>query len=374
MRKSPFFGTILFNLPVEFNKEVPTLGVDGFKLSVNKKFWHSFDKKPEAQIALLMHEVGHLFLMHPYRGRKFPVMATDPSTGQTISLYNLAGDAVINLLLTDEGFKLPDGAFIDQKYRGMTTEEVYLDLLKQVNKNGKASPQIQQMAGKSMCDKDGWKNAGAKPDQKGGEKHWERVVGQAVENAKRAGKLPAFAERLWEDMQPKEDWRNILRTLAQPFNNDYSFTPSDRRYLDQDFSLPDINDGQQIDWIAVAFDTSGSISQKELSSMVGELRGVLESYDRVKVKLTHCDTEATPFVELDEFNADKVKPEGGGGTDFKPVFKLINKEPSRPLIALYFTDMEGSFPKTQPDYPVIWINTQGRNAEAPFGEVLPYKV
>jgi predicted metal-dependent peptidase len=41
-------------------------------------------------------------------------------------------------------------------------------------------------------------------------------------------------------------------------------------------------------------------------------------------------------------------------------------------VLIYFTDMYGSFPKYEPDYPVIWVNYGGKGGgmDCPFGEVL----
>ena len=36
---------------------------------------------------------------------------------------------------------------------------------------------------------------------------------------------------------------------------------------------------------------------------------------------------------------------------------------------VYFTDLEGFFPKTEPDYPVLWLS-YGIREEVPFGEVV----
>jgi len=57
---------------------------------------------------------------------------------------------------------------------------------------------------------------------------------------------------------------------------------------------------------------------------------------------------------------------GGGGTSFVPVFDWITAAELRPDLMLYFTDAEGYFPATAPDYPVIWL-VKGRG-KVPWGE------
>jgi len=48
------------------------------------------------------------------------------------------------------------------------------------------------------------------------------------------------------------------------------------------------------------------------------------------------------------------------------VFDWITAAELRPDLMLYFTDAEGYFPATAPDYPVIWL-VKGRG-KVPWGE------
>jgi len=58
--------------------------------------------------------------------------------------------------------------------------------------------------------------------------------------------------------------------------------------------------------------------------------------------------------------------EGGGGTDFRPVFDWVEHENRSPNMLVYFTDAEGDFPKVPPNYPVIWL-VKGKGV-VPWGE------
>lgn len=368
LNKQPFLGSILYSLPVIPTDKLPTLGVDGEVLYYNEEFWNKHNKKE--QYALLMHEAGHLFLKHIWRGRNYTGMAIDPTSGQQISIFNMAGDYVINLMINEDNrFSLPKGCLLEKKYEGWATEEVYQDLMKNMPKMTKED--LQKMIDSGICDKTMWGKSQGK-QAKELEKKWDERIKQAAEYAKAQGKEPAWLKRVYEDMTPKEDWRNLLREYAMPSAGDYTFTPVDRRYLESEFLLPDIQDGDKIDWIAIAIDTSGSIGDKELSAFMSELRGILSSYDKVKVKLTFCDADASPFVELEEFDASKIKVSGGGGTDFRPVFDLIKKEPDEPKCLIYFTDTQGTFPDRAPGYDTLWIAIE--NGSVPFGKLLKYKV
>jgi predicted metal-dependent peptidase len=48
------------------------------------------------------------------------------------------------------------------------------------------------------------------------------------------------------------------------------------------------------------------------------------------------------------------------------VFAWIEREGLRPDVVVYFTDAEGTFPASEPTFPVIWL-VKGR-AKVPWGQ------
>jgi predicted metal-dependent peptidase len=64
-----------------------------------------------------------------------------------------------------------------------------------------------------------------------------------------------------------------------------------------------------------------------------------------------------------------LNPVGGGGTDFGPCFDWLFEHGIQPQSLVFLTDLCGTFPKTEPPYPVIWASTERR--QAPFGSVIP---
>ncbi len=376
VNKSPFWGSIIMQLPVIMDEKCPSLAVDGQNLYINPTFWNSLTDSQ--QLGVLCHEIGHLFLGHIWRRGQRDEICVDPATGQTVSLWNMACDVNVNNMIISEGrFDLPRGAFIRADLQNKSTEEVYEILKKQTPKMSQKD--MKELMDSVYNDKSKWgKSKDGKKQSKGEAKEqeakWKNIGKQAMQVAKERGKLPAGLDRLFKDLEPKENWRQILLSYVQPYSNDYSFSPTDRRFLEEDFALPDIQQGERLDWLAIAIDTSGSIGETELNAFIGEIRGILGSFDKVKVKLTFCDSFASPFVELEEFEKEKIKPTGGGGTDFNPVFELIKKEESEPLALIYFTDGFGSFPDKKPNYDTLWISTSGNQVEYPFGKSLPYNV
>lgn len=374
--RCPFFGTIVFHLPVvEDDKTVPTAGVDGEVLYVNTNFWNTLT--PKQQVGILAHEVGHLFLDHIARRKNRVDVVVNPDNRQMFSLWNIACDYAVNPLVLNmlkSGMAteyLPKNALIDKKYENMATESIYESLRKDIPKM--KQPDMKKLFS-GHSDKSKWGKASKETIAKASQKI-KGIVKQAFERAKAQGNLPAGLERLFENIEPKEDWRAVLMSYVQPFVNDYSLSRPDRRFLEDDFYLPDIKDGEQLDWIAIAIDTSGSIDNEEVNKFIGEIKGIILSYDKVRVKVTFCDSKASDFVELEDFEPKRLKVTGGGGTDFTPVFNIIKKESNQPKALLYFTDLAGTFPDKNGDYDTIWITKHvnlEEDTKVPFGKILPY--
>ena len=115
--KQPFFGTLCLRLGAEFTEDIPTAGTNGEKLLINPTFF--LKCTAEQRVGLLAHEVMHCVYMHVIR-----LNERDPF------LWNVAGDYVINLVVTDAGMILPEGGLLDEKYRDMTADEIYTTLQK----------------------------------------------------------------------------------------------------------------------------------------------------------------------------------------------------------------------------------------------------
>jgi len=107
------------------------------------------------------------------------------------------------------------------------------------------------------------------------------------------------------------------------------------------------------------------------------MSGIVADLNPEELIVLRCDTKVHDAdqldrpEELDEFrtkvNANGVG--GGGGTKFEPVFTWINDAGIKPDMLVYFTDMLGSMPASEPDYPVIWADILGMKKPA-FGQVV----
>jgi len=399
MRQEPFFGTLCLHLTMEENDWVPTAGTDGDKFYYNYEFVNSL---PENQLlAVLIHEVIHAAMGHIWRRSK-----------REKHRWNFAADYATNWLIQKNGYTLPPGCLISEKYADMNAETIYTKIpptkfiticpfcggkigkskQKQSEGKGGGQKQNQKKQGKGngrgktkgrgqastpshkccsshvFWDKPGGKQLSPR-EQKRLERKWKAAVEDAV--AKSKGKTPAGFKRMVEELQPKEDWRKILATYLSTSTTDFDFMKRDRRMLGSPFYLPDLGDEEQLENIIFVLDTSGSISSSELNNFVSEVRGLMKYFPRAKGWVMDCDASVGQVFELEKMKQVRHFY-GGGGTSHVPVFKEIKKREWNPKVVVCFTDLYTDFPGYTPPYPVLWLvpkNNYSRD-KVPFGRII----
>jgi predicted metal-dependent peptidase len=169
----------------------------------------------------------------------------------------------------------------------------------------------------------------------------------------------------------KMPWKEILRQFLTPmFNSTRRWLPPNRRYVYKKMYLPSIQKEKQLN-IVIAIDTSGSTTGDIVKTFVSEVYAILNSFGGYQLRLIQCDMHVQEDVIYDmdkPFVPDDFKLKGGGGTDFHPVFDLINESEEHPEVVLYLTDGYGQAPKNEPSYPVIWGVIEGGVVPAKWGQ------
>jgi len=101
---------------------------------------------------------------------------------------------------------------------------------------------------------------------------------------------------------------------------------------------------------------------------MSEVEAILIHFPSYIIDLIVCDAKIQSYREVVSGESLEVTLKGGGGTDFRPVFKLIDERLQPPTLLLYFSDTQGNFPEYDVNYDVLWISDEARSV--PFGEVL----
>ena len=106
--------------------------------------------------------------------------------------------------------------------------------------------------------------------------------------------------------------------------------------------------------IAVALDTSGSISDEEFKQAIKEVLQIVKNYNH-EITIIECDNEIRRTYKVKSVKDIKERINIRGGTKFTPVFEYANKKKLNLLV--YFTDGKGEdrlevIPR---GYKVLWV-------------------
>ncbi|MDD5393692.1 MAG: VWA-like domain-containing protein [Thiothrix sp.] len=396
----PFLGALVLRLPLQAANPAwcPTTGTDARKFYYNPEYIQEL--RPDEAQFVLAHEALHCALSHFAR-----------RVHRVKHRWDLACDYAINPILIDDGLKPPPGILKMKEYVGMSAEEIYPliddnDMSETLDQHlydkednpaegsrdtsenpldnrerqeqppppkdsPKETPPNLPLSGEGQ---EGTAPLSSSPDKGrlGGvfppppltpqeaedlSTQWQQRLAGAAQQAQQAGKLSGVMKRLVEELlQPRLPWRTLLaHYMTAVARDDYSYTrPSSRRGDPAIF--PSLK-SHQINAV-VALDVSGSVGNKELQDCLSEINAI-KGQVRAAVTMMACDStvvEGFPrrFEPWEEATLPQQMP-GGGTTDFRPVFDWISTQDQQPDILVYFTDAQGYFPPTAPNFPVIWL-------------------
>lgn len=366
----PFFGTLALQLQIEEDETIDTMGTDGTTIAYSPKF---LDELNEVEtMAVIAHEVMHCaYRHHTRRGSRDPDM------------WNEAADYVINLDLVKAGFVLPKCGLLDQKFAGLSTEEVYAYLDQQKKKEPKKAGSGSGKSGAPGKDpgrcgtvRDAAPEhspaAIAEQDAK-----WEMNVRQALNIQARAGSMHGALDRLIETTKnPRVDWREILRRFIDDRNRaDYAWTSPNKRMLGYGFVMPGVvADG--LNHLGIVIDTSGSISRDALAQFAGELQAAIDEGAADQITVIYCDTRVQRVEQYRGGDILKLNAAGGGGTRFAPALDWFEKNEPDTSALIYFTDLECGDYGREPVCPLLWaaygdpVTLKHYAAQVPFGEII----
>jgi predicted metal-dependent peptidase len=344
----PFIGNIALNMPFKIDYNCRTAATNGKEIRYNPYFMD--DMNDEERKFVVAHECFHPMLDHNFRRGE-----------RQHKRWNMAGDYVINQLLTDEGIgKMPQFGLLDKTIYtngGGTTDGIY-NLLPEQDEDG------------GDLAMDDCEDGGSSPaEQQQQQAEWKVRVAQAAQAAKMMGKMSAGLERLvGEVLKPKVDWRDVLRRFVDKCRNDQrSFARPNRRFIGQGLYLPSIS-GEALGEIAFAIDCSGSIGQEEIDQFAAEIHAVKEEGNPVAIHTIYFDSEVSHYAKFTRDDDLHIEPHGGGGTAFSPVFEYMREHAIEPVACIFLTDLYCDDFGDAPEYPVLWVSTHAD--EAPFGEVV----
>lgn len=357
----PLFGTIASKIQLVQNDDIQAFKSDGTTLEYNSDFF--------AEISLAEMEfvfangAMHASLAHESR-----------KNGRSGWLWQLSTDYAVNDMLVQNGMERPYQAHYSKRFCGLYAEEIYAELKEDILRDeleyeAQDEDDVQNDKNEQKENKqESERTEDIEQDDSLSEELFEEFAKAILEMEEKRGELPSGMERFFDLAQNgKVDWRDELRVALERFHkDDYTQMPPNKKFLHLGFYLP--SSISQRFKLVVAVDSSGSVDEDLLSEFLSELNFLMNTIPSYEINLLICDDKIRSHRVFYSGDILEAKVEGGGATDFRPVFEFIEAEIEDTKLLLYFSDLDGVFPKKAPSYDVKWIAP--KKADVAFGEVI----
>lgn len=363
----PLFGTVFLFLNKRESEQLPTMAV-GVTRRVDLALYYNPDfvnkLTSEELKAVLIHESMHVLLHHIARAGHY---------GFNMKGFNIAADMAINCNIIN----LPQGALYPKTF-GLPDNEAaewyYRKLKEEAQKRGQDIGEF----------------AGAKGDLVDDHSMWGDCEGDVIKEKIRAAANRAIKEQEkkgWGDIpgdivskvlaanRPVVNWKKEVRYFINKLVlHGHQSTRSRLNRREQslaDNRIPELRDiylhpGKRKHYtsrLLVAIDTSGSVSDKELSEFVDEINGMIH---HVQCDYICFDTQLYGNPKPFSKKAKQVDIRGRGGTDFAPICEKIDEWKYDGLVIM--TDGFAPFPP-KPKARVMWCLTKSGESVIPsFGK------
>ena len=384
--KEPFFNHLLSGIVRVVTEKIPTAAVsfsaNKTQLLVNEQFFIKELRSQTNRVAVVKHEALHLLFKHLFR---MDLEKYDRP------LFNIAADLVVNQFIGS--WKLPDSAvtlstFPDLGLEANQTVEWYYERLKDLQDSGsgggngsssapRSTEALSKIVGKpNHSDHRFWgtpKDIEEQVHARAAETELERLIIQARERTpvKDHGTIPGVINDLIDSMvesrKPKVDWRRVLRIFASTSRRTYIFSTIHR--VSKRYGTRPGTKVKHLQKIAVAIDTSGSVSDSDLSKFFAEIDAMYRQ--GAEIKVIECDAEVQRTYNYNGHLPTEVA--GRGGTVFDPVFAFLRSNRlTRYDGCIYLTDGYASEPTIRPPCPLLWVITPNGDAgdHLRFGRII----
>jgi len=329
----------------------------------------------EQCVRIFEHECMHVILEHGSRC---------PEGGH--QLWNLASDLAVNSLIPGIDIGILPGKAPFEKLPLGKSAEYYYGVLKSKEEKGELTfdkdghIKIKGKAVEGTHCPSTKKGSGTSDSEKLAKEVLKQAVAAAADESSRAGGgAPGGLESIIANLLKKNaiNWKQVLKQYvgnAVKCGSKSTWKRTSRRFGEaQKGKMPD-----RILDVAVAIDTSGSITDEDLAEFIAEMKGILKSY-KSKIHVIENSTQVDKTYDLTATTKISSKYFGRGGGDHRTTFAYLEKRKKKPNLLVYFTDGFEQFPDKEPRIKTLWVRPS-QVADSPqtfpFGKVLqiPRKV
>jgi len=393
------FGILSLDFPLKEavgRPDITTMGTDNVNIYYYKPFIEKLTKNQV--MTVLLHELLHISFKHFMRFKLQNIKNQDDHKQTNMALDYAINSIILNEMAPrDNLLEFPAGALYDERFKGMNAEKI-LEFLK---KEKKDKPQQSQQREQQAYGGEGFgqfDNHDASSDMTGQTINQNKKLGKSTQdqmndidkkifkassglNQKEKGDVPSDMQRLideyLEELEGHIDWKRFIKRKIQEIGRgQYTTSRVNRAYLPYNLYLPGQTGSKAK--VALALDTSGSISNDDIVEFLVELRSMLRVMPFLEVKLYGCDAEIhgkATIKGIKNFRKDVSKVlTGGGGTSFIPVFKDLAEGKDKDIKCLfYFTDGYGDQDHIEQvvgkcKWDTFWVvGKDNKDRQFPFG-------
>jgi predicted metal-dependent peptidase len=337
--EKPYFGNLAAALSLHVNSDIQSFYSNGSVFEYNQEYIESLSI--DELCFCLANGAMHAALAHENRQQN-----------RISWLWQKATDYAINSMLVHNNLELPLGVNYERRFDGMYAEEIYAILQDEITHKEFEDEQSSQNMEQNLIQ----------------EERFAQLLHQSTQKADSYDELPEGIERFIElKNSSKIDWREKLHhILDRYFTDNYRVIPPSKKLLYSGIYLPSLYSEKLT--LVVAIDSSGSVDEALLGTFIDELEALLISFVDVSIELLICDNKIRSHKSISSYEIREYELLGGGATSFVPVFEYIQKENLTCKLLIYFSDLDGTFPKQEPDFDTLWVSP--KEAKVPFGELL----
>ena len=358
--REAFIAAVMTRVKREVSDKVPTAGTNGTWVRYNPKFCEPLTD--EELFGLVLHESCHIVMMHMWRRE-----------GRDPRIWNVANDALINAYIKSRGWQLPKGGV----HLGWVREEHSSEYV--YNKLKEQQQEQQKSKGGGSGDEGDEDGLGAGGFDGQGDLEdaqddatrvdMEATIVASAKMAKECGQGSSMIDRVLERVgEPMVRWQDVCRSMmTESCAADYTYTRPSRRFIGSGLYLPSLR-SDALGGLAIGFDTSGSMGPKECNQIAAEIQAIVDDLQPSFVEVVYCDYAVTHTERFERDEMLQLRPKGGGGTRFQPVFEHFANSDERYCGMIFFTDMEGDLRECEePPFPTIWADIGDSHPQEPFG-------
>lgn len=314
--KAPFFGSLVMKCRFREDTKVQNAYAytDGKETVYLTPLF--FRLSPQERVAVIAHEVLHLAFRHKVRRG-----SRDPH------VWNIATDCVINEMLIQNRFTIPEGAITarvivsltDYKYDESTIKQMSAEQIYEILVECGISDSIRG-CGEMEHGPSG--DEGEEGDGVNWDEIWKQRVAEAVTTAKMVGRLPAGEGLLIELLKPKVDWRTLLRQAiiqGPGLQKRQTWIRPNRR-------IPNDVPGYislTVNNIWCLVDSSGSMVGKSLNQVMSEVNEITK---KIGARVNMMSWDADVYEENVQQVLSRRRVRGGGGTVIMPALEALEKK------------------------------------------------